>query len=239
MAPPTAVILAGGLGTRIRRFLDGPPKPLAVVSGKPFLAWLIAYLAYQGITDVIVSAGYRAEMLAEFCAGHSAPNIRVRCVAETEPQGTAGGFLQAIAGDDGETWLVCNGDTFVGADFRAFIRELDDHTLDGALIGLRSDDSARYGNLQCDGQSNLLSFNEKTPGGGLISAGVYLLRRALLDSFPQKRPLSFETDVFPALLQAGKKIRVHEVRAAFIDIGTEQTFREAESFFAANRGWCS
>ena len=116
---------------------------------------------------------------------------------------------------------------------------LDDHTLDGALIGLRSDDSARYGNLQCDGQSNLLSFNEKTPGGGLISAGVYLLRRALLDSFPQKRPLSFETDLFPALLQAGKKIRVHEVRAAFIDIGTEQTFREAESFFAANRGWCS
>lgn len=239
MAPPTAVILAGGSGTRIKHLLDGRPKSLAVVSGKPFLAWLIAYLVSQGITDLIVSAGYRAEMLAEFCAGQSLPNVRVRCIAESEPQGTAGGFLQATANEPGEMWLVCNGDTFVGADLPAFINELDDSTIDGALIGLHSEDPVRYGNLHCDEQSNLLSFNEKTVGGDLVSAGVYLLRRALLDSFPQKRPLSFETDVFPAFLRAGKKIRVHEVQAPFIDIGTEETLQAAEKFLVANQRYCS
>jgi len=239
MAPPTAVILAGGLGTRVKHLLDGRPKSLAIVLGKPFLAWLIAYLVRQGITDVIVSAGYRADMLTEFCAGQSAPNVRLRCIAETEPQGTAGGFLEATAREPGETWLVCNGDTFVGADLKVFIKELDDHTIDGALIGLHSDDPGRYGNLSCDEQSNLLSFHEKTAGGGLVSAGVYLLRRTLLGLFPQKRPLSFEIDVFPALLRAGKKIRVHKVQAPFIDIGTEQTLHAAESFLAANQHYCT
>jgi D-glycero-alpha-D-manno-heptose 1-phosphate guanylyltransferase len=239
MEKPTAVILAGGLGTRISRLLDGRPKPLAMISGKPFLAWLIAYLVRQGITDVIVSAGYRAEMLADFCAGQSTPNVRVRCIEETEPQGTAGGFLHATAGESGEMWLVCNGDTFIGADLSAFTRELDDRTIDGALIGLHSDDAGRFGNLHCDEHSNLLSFDEKTPGAGLVSAGVYLLRHALLDYFPGKRPLSFETDVFPALLRAGKKLRVHQVRAPFIDIGTEESFHAAETFLIANQHYCS
>ena len=136
-------------------------------------------------------------------------------------------------------WLVCNGDTFVGADLRPFISKLDDDKIDGAVIALHSDDPGRYGNLYCDDDSNLLAFDEKTGGSGLVSAGVYLLRRTLLDSFPGKRPLSFEADVFPALLRAGKRIYVHKVQAPFIDIGTERTFHAAESFLIAHQRYCS
>ncbi len=232
---PTAVILAGGLGTRIRHLLDGRPKPLAMVAGKPFLEWVIRFLARQGISNLIISAGYRAEMIADFCAGFPEPEIKVRCVAEPVPQGTAGGFLEAIAGDQSPSWLVCNGDSLVCADLRRFFAESDDNEVDGALVGLHVADGSRYGNLRCDDQSNLTGFDEKTTTSNLINGGIYLLRPRLLGTFPQTRPLSFETDVFPALVRAGARIRLHRVEAPFIDIGTEASLQEAEIFIQTNR----
>jgi D-glycero-alpha-D-manno-heptose 1-phosphate guanylyltransferase len=235
MIPPTTVILAGGMGTRIRHLLDGRPKPLAPVNGRPFLEWVIRYLARQGIRDIIVSAGYRADLIAAFCDAFSMRDIRLRCVAETTPQGTAGGFLEAIAHDDGPSWLVCNGDSLVFADLPAFIAELENAASDGALVALQVEDASRYGNLRADEHSNLVAFSEKSSSSGLINAGIYLLRARLLAHFPSKRPLSFETEVFPELLRAGAKIRLHTVAAPFIDIGTEASLREAETFIQAHR----
>jgi D-glycero-alpha-D-manno-heptose 1-phosphate guanylyltransferase len=232
---PTAVILAGGLGTRIRHLLDGRPKPLAPVDGRPFLEWVIRFLAKQGIGDMIISAGYRAEMIADFCAGFPMRDIRLRCVAEPAPRGTAGGFLEAIAGDESPAWLVCNGDSLVCADLRPFIAYLDDDEIDGALVGLHVTDGSRYGNLRCDEDSNLAGFDEKAATSKLINGGIYLLRPRLLAAFPPTRPLSFETEVFPALVRAGARIRLHRVEAAFIDIGTEASLQEAELFIQTNR----
>lgn len=231
---PTAVILAGGLGTRIRRVLGDRPKPLAPVAGKPFLEWLILFLAKQGIARVIVSAGYRAEMVASFCASLAVPGVSVACVAERVPLGTAGGFLEAIASDPSGLWLVCNGDSVVCAELRKFIegfRESDD----AAMLALQVEEGSRYGNLSCDPAAYLTGFVEKSAQTGLINAGVYLLRRRTLPHFPAQRPLSFENDVFPTLLQADAKIRVYTVRAPFIDIGTESSLGEAESFIQHNR----
>jgi D-glycero-alpha-D-manno-heptose 1-phosphate guanylyltransferase len=230
MQPPTAVILAGGLGTRIKHLLDGRPKPLAEVAGKPFLEWLIRYLARQGIEKFIVSAGYRADMIAEFCATLALPNVRIRSVAEDSPQGTAGGFLQAVAGDQSKSWLVCNGDSLVCANLASFLSLHESDPEDGRLLALHVEDSSRYGNLRVDEQGYLAAFNEKVAGTGLINAGVYLLRARVLEHSSTKRPLSFETDLFPALLREGKRIRVDKVTAPFIDIGTESSLQEAEAF---------
>ncbi len=234
-AAPTAIILAGGLGTRIRHLLDGRPKPLAIVAGRPFLEWVIRFLGKQGIRNMIISAGYRAEMIADFCAGFPIRGIHPRCVTETTPQGTAGGFLEAMASDQSPAWLVCNGDSLVCADLRGFIAELDDSEIDGALIALEVADGSRYGNLRFDEHSNLTAFDEKAGNSNLINGGIYLLRPRLLADFPQKRPLSFETEVFPALVRAGARIRLHRVSAPFIDIGTEASLQEAENFIQTNQ----
>ena len=233
MPKPSVVILAGGLGTRIRHLLDGQPKPLAPVAGKPFLEWVIRFYARQGLEDFIVAAGYRADLIEAFCRSLALPGVRVRCVAEPSPLGTAGGFCHAVTADASESWLVCNGDSLVCADLADFLKLVDAE--DARLLALKVTDASRYGNLAVDARGLLTSFNEKVAGCGLINAGVYLLRSRLLARFPSERPLSFETDVFPALLREQMRIRVTEVAAPFIDIGTESSLREAEAFIIENQ----
>lgn len=236
MAGRSAVILAGGLGSRIRHLLGGRPKPLAPVAGKPFLEWILRFLVRQGVSEMIISAGYRADMIRDFCSSASLPGVQLRSVTEATPQGTAGGFLEAIASTRAtDTWLVCNGDSLVCADLTKFFAEFDDTSVRAALIALEVEDSGRYGNLRCDPERNLMAFNEKSAESRLINGGIYLFRRDVLQQFPAKRPLSFETDVFPALLDRGLKIRVHEVAAPFIDIGTEASLTAAESFIHAHQ----
>ena len=237
LKPPTAVILAGGLGTRIRHLLDGLPKPLAPVAGRPFLEWVIRFYARQGIANFVISAGYRAEMIEAFCAEFSHPGVRVRCRREDVPLGTAGGFLNAIAGEPSETWMVCNGDSLACTNLTGFLSVTRDAPEEARLLALDVADTGRYGNLKLDERGFLAAFNEKVAGRGLINAGVYLFRESLLRQPPSQRPLSFETDWFPALLKAGKRIRVDKAAAPFIDIGTESSLREAEAFVTQNQSY--
>ena len=163
------------------------------------------------------------------------PKVRIRSVAENAPQGTAGGFFHAIAGDASESWLVCNGDSLVCANLTSFLALEERDPEDGRLLGLHVEDSSRYGNLRIDERGCLAAFNEKVAGSGLINAGVYLLRARLRSRFPAQRPLSFETDWFPARLKEGLRFRVDKVSAPFIDIGTESSLQAAEKFILENQ----
>lgn len=237
MQKPTAVILAGGLGTRISHLLEGLPKPLAPVAGKPFLEWVIRYYARQGLGNFVVSAGYRADLIADFCRTLDLPGVHVRCVAEATPQGTAGGFCHAVAGDRSESWLICNGDSLVCADLSSFLSFGKGDPEEARLLALQMEECGRYGNLALDERGCLTAFHEKVAGKGLINAGVYLLRSGLLARFPAQRPLSFETECFPSLLKENVMIRVDKVSAPFIDIGTESSLREAEAFILRNQDY--
>jgi NDP-sugar pyrophosphorylase family protein len=231
----TSVILAGGQGTRIRHLLPDLPKPMAPVNGRPFIEWIVRYLAVQGIGRVIISTGYKAEVIAAYFASLALPNVEVKCVSESEPQGTAGGFLQAIADVPApDAWLICNGDSLVLTPFAPLVAALQDERNAGALIGVRMPDASNYGTLECASDHTLQKFAEKKPGAGLINAGVYLLRNNLVSAFPPQRPLSFETDVFPSLLASGTKLQVIPASAPFLDIGTPATLERAEQFIAAN-----
>ncbi|HEY8965559.1 MAG TPA: sugar phosphate nucleotidyltransferase [Candidatus Methylacidiphilales bacterium] len=237
-ASVAAVVLAGGQGTRIRHLLPDLPKPMAPAAGKPFVEWVVRYLAKQGIGKAVVSAGYKAEAIAAHCAGLSVPGIDVSCVAEPEPCGTAGGFLHAVeaSGLSPEAWLVVNGDSLAlaGLDplFAAAAR------CDLALLGLRADDASRYGTIAVGTNNRITGFAEKKEGGGpgTISVGVYLIRHEVLASFPAGLPLSFETDVFPGLLANGTALGVAPLpsETPFLDIGTPETLHRAEGFIAAN-----
>lgn len=213
-----AVVLAGGFGKRIQHVLPDLPKPLAPVNGKPFLEWVVRWLRHQGVQNIVISSGHMAEKTAA-----AAKALDVDCVAEAEPLGTAGGFLNAIAGRGDGAWLVCNGDSLALADLGPVFGDT------AAILGVRVPDASRFGSLDVAG-GRLKGFAEKKPGAGLINAGVYFFTGREISSFPAQRPLSFETEVFPRL----EGIRVVETDAPFLDIGTEATLKMADRFISSN-----
>ncbi len=231
-----AVVLAGGLGTRVRHLLPGLPKPMAPVAGRPFLEWVARYLGRQGVREMVISTGYKAEVVAGHFAGAPVPGLSVRCVAEPEPLGTGGGFLHAVRACPAApaAWLVLNGDSLVFADLWAAARPLEDPATAGVIVGREVADASRYGTLVIGANHTVAGFGEKRPGRGVINAGIYLLRPDLLGRFPERTPLSFETEVFPALTSGGACLKVHVVNAPFLDIGTPETLREAEAFIGQN-----
>jgi D-glycero-alpha-D-manno-heptose 1-phosphate guanylyltransferase len=232
-----AVVLVGGLGTRIRHLLPDLPKPMAPVAGKPFLDWLVRFLGRQGIRKVIFSTGYLAQTVENHFVCQPVTGVLTRCIPEPEPLGTAGGFLNAVrlSRETPDAWLVLNGDSLAFADLTLLTRALDDPATAGALVGREVPDASRYGTLALGGDGELLGFQEKHPGKGIISAGIYLLRSSLVNEFPVKVPLSFETDVFPHLLRRGLRLKISVQDVPFLDIGTPESLREAESFIAENR----
>jgi NDP-sugar pyrophosphorylase family protein len=98
-------------------------------------------------------------------------------------------------------------------------------------------DASRYGTICGDPSGRLSGFREKQPGAGTISAGIYLFKPRLLDEFPAKRPLSFESDVFPSWLERGINLRMFEADMPFLDIGTPESLPLAESFVRKNTRW--
>jgi NDP-sugar pyrophosphorylase family protein len=234
----TAVVLAGGFGTRIKHLLRDLPKPMAPVAGRPFVEWVVRYLARQGVRRVILSTGHLADTIATHFATHPVPGVTVSCVQETTPLGTAGGFLNAARSIESPSaaWLVLNGDSLAFLDLAPFAARLADDAIAGAIAALEVPDAARYGTLAIDARSRVTAFTEKRAGRGIINAGVYLFRHAALTHFPEKVPLSFETDVFPALLARRFPIAAHVVRAAFLDIGTPESLPLAENFIRENAG---
>jgi D-glycero-alpha-D-manno-heptose 1-phosphate guanylyltransferase len=203
------------------------------------LEWILRYLALQGIGDALVSAGHLADQVNRFAGGLRIPGLRTQVIVEHAPLGTAGGFLNAVCGTcaNGGKYIALNGDSLVLTSLAPFFRCLDDPAVDAVLLAVRVDDASRYGTVHVDGDGRLCGFLEKRPGPEIVNAGVYGFRERILTRFPRARPLSFEYDVFPALIASGAVIRVLEVSAPFLDIGTEEALALADDFIAKNMNW--
>jgi NDP-sugar pyrophosphorylase family protein len=236
----TAVILAGGFGRRIQHLLPDLPKPMAPVNGRPFLEWVVRYLAAQKIRRAILSTGHLAQAIAKHFPSQPVAGIKISCVTETQPLGTAGGFLNAIRGaTDGRrprglAWLVLNGDSLAPAPLAQLFQSLDESKVEGAILGVRVADASRFGTILQNAGGYLAGFNEKKPGAGVINAGIYLFRASAIDLFPDKTPLSFETEVFPALVAEKIRLKVCVTDAPFLDIGTPESLPLAEEFIRRN-----
>ncbi|CUW38870.1 Putative Nucleotidyltransferase(Nucleotidyl transferase,11-234) [Magnetospirillum sp. XM-1] len=224
----TAVILAGGKGTRIAGLFPGIPKPMIPVAGQPFLHWVVRWLDQRGIGDIMVSIGHLAGAIEQWAAGKP-HGINLRTVAETQPLGTGGAVVSCL--DACRDWvLVLNGDSLVEVDLAAMAGRVMRDGLDGGVVGVRVDDSSRYGSLAVGPNSLLTGFAEKRAGAGLINAGVYLFRADLLRRFTPGQSLSMETDIMPALLAGGARLAVAESHGPFLDIGTPESVVLAEDF---------
>jgi D-glycero-alpha-D-manno-heptose 1-phosphate guanylyltransferase len=232
----SAVILAGGFGTRIKHLLGDLPKPMAPVNGRPFLEWVVRYLAAQNIRRVVLSTGYLTETIEKHFQPQPVAGVTVSCVPETTPLGTAGGFLNAVHQSkiNSSAWFLLNGDTLAFANLGDAIHSLQSESTAGVIFGREVPDTSRYGSLLTDADDRLASFAEKRPGRGVISTGIYLFRDSLIQSFPDRAPLSLEQEVFPALTAAGVSLKVLRMNAPFLDIGTPDTLREADIFIQQN-----
>jgi len=229
------VVLAGGLGTRVRSLYPDRPKPLIPVAGRPFLDWVLLYLKSQGIGEAVIAAGFLGEQIEEHYRRLPVPGLAVRVAREPEPLGTAGGFLRAAREcSPADAWLVVNGDTLFLAPLAAIVGQFASGPEAAAILAVALPQAGRYGRLEVDAGGRVTGFAGKQAGKqagpGVVNAGMYLLRPSARDLFPPTVPLSFEQDVFPAL--AGRKlpVRAYLDSAPFLDMGTPESLADASAF---------
>ena len=224
------VVLAGGMGTRLRSVVAELPKCLAPVAGRPFLAWLLDDLRGAGFDHIILSLGYRHEAVEDWVATLPGRDS-ITFVVEKEPLGTGGGVRLALEQAREERVFVLNGDTYFGVDFRA-MQSFHQQSGAKATLALKPmRDFDRYGEVLCDEDGSVTSFREKQPcGAGLINGGIYLLRRDALRAMPER--FSLEKDYFEPLAAAGA-LAGFRSDGYFIDIGIPEDYARAQRDFAS------
>lgn len=221
-----ALILVGGRGTRLGDAARDYPKPLVpIAGGVRFLDYLIEDIARHGLEDIVLLAGHLAERVSERYHGKVIRGARLRVVTEPAPAGT-GGALRYVAGDLDDAFLMANGDSFLDMNYLALAAALGPRD-QGALALRRVGDAKRFGRVETK-NDRVVSFHEKDAsfdGEALISGGVYVLRRSVVDAIASL-PCSIETDIFPALA-AADALACATFEGYFIDIGLPETLGDA------------
>ena len=219
------VILAGGLGTRLRSVVNDVPKPLAPINGTPFLALMLEALHRQGIDEIILSIGYMAETFDSFLneIRASFPRLTVETLVEPERLGTGGAlrFCQQHYTDD--CYLVLNGDSYCQFDLKALHAAAAEQG--SAMVVAHVDNISRYGEVSLNDDSTVAAFHEKRPcdDPGWINAGIYLLPGELVTAMPANTAFSLEERIIPQALHKG----LVAIRACgpFIDIGIPEDYQ--------------
>jgi NDP-sugar pyrophosphorylase family protein len=233
LASVDVAVLAGGLGTRLRSVLGETPKILAPVAGRPVLDHLIDWLGGFGARRIVLCLGVRADMVLEHLAAQAdvgKPTVEIVPSLEPKPLGTAGALRLALPQLRSDPALVMNGDTFIDADLGAFVNAHRTSGSAASVLCAQVPSTARYGRLEI-ADNRIQRFAEKDPdqtGPGSINAGLYLFSRRWMIEFAQGAGESLERDVFQAA-PAGTFAAVPAGDATFIDIGTPETFAEAEA----------
>jgi mannose-1-phosphate guanylyltransferase len=231
-----ALVLAGGEGTRLRPLTYTVPKPVMPLAGRPFLTFMLDWAHAHGVDEVILSCGFMSDDVKRVL-GDIYDGMRLRYVFEDEPLGTAGPVR--LAYDEGfleERLFVLNGDVLTDMDLTA---ELAEHERAGARVTLALypvDETASYGVVPTDAEGRVEAFLEKTAGEvptNRINAGAYVLEREVVEGIPAGRAVSFEREVFPALV--GNGLYGHHAAGYWIDIGTPERYLEATWDLLAGR----
>jgi NDP-sugar pyrophosphorylase family protein len=231
MRDAKAVLLVGGLGTRLRSVVPNTPKVLASVGKTSFLELLIEQLRSQGIRRLVMCTGYLADQIETQFGDGRAWGAAIEYSKEERALGTAGAIKNAERFlQDVPAFVVMNGDSFLEVDLSLL---MDFHCRHSALATMavrRVEDTSRYGTVHVDGTGRVTEFAEKTGRGipGLINGGVYVFSQDVFRHIPQG-PASLEKDVFPALLEFG--VYAQEQHGMFIDIGTPADYERAQQLY--------
>jgi NDP-sugar pyrophosphorylase family protein len=221
-----AMILAGGMGTRLRPLTFSIPKPLLPVGEKPILQRIIEQLRDAGITDLVLATGYQSELVRAFCGDGSKFGVRVSYIHEDQPLGTAGpaGALQGQLAP-GELLLLMNGDLFTDLDFRAFVESSRASKCDLTVAYAKYTYRSPYGVLSiADGA--VQGVTEKPETEYAISAGIYCLSGPALDLIPQDTFFAMP-HLMDKLLASGSRTHAYPITGTWMGLESIEHFNEA------------
>lgn len=225
-----AVVLAGGVGTRLRPLTVNIPKPLVPVGGIPIMEHTIRLLRRHGVTDIVVSLGYLSEKIEQYFGDGSRLGVNLTYSYEKTPLGTAGAVKHAQKYISGP-FLVASGDVLTDIDFSNFIAE---HRRGGALASIaltRSVSPTAFGIVFINNDGFISRFLEKPSWGevfsDIINAGLYVMEPEILDLVPENREYDFSKDVFPKMLTENHNLFGYMINTYWVDIGTPQKYLDA------------
>ena len=225
-ADADAVVLVGGMGTRLRPLTLSAPKPMLPTAGLPFLTHLLSRIADAGIEHVVLGTSYKAGVFeAEFGDG-SKLGLQIEYVVEDEPLGTGGGIANVASKLRHDTAVVFNGDVLSGCDLRALLDSHSENQADVTLHLVRVGDPRAFGCVPTESDGTVTAFLEKTqdPPTDQINAGCYVFKRSIIEQIPTGRALSVEREVFPLLLAEGRKVCGYVDSTYWRDMGTPEDF---------------
>ncbi len=228
--PLQAVILAGGLGTRLRELYPDRPKGLVPILGKPFLEWQIEWLRRGGVEHVHVAAGHMAEKIAEWAKRF--PQVSVS--TEPRPLGTAGGLKFVESHLESDPFLVLNGDSLMPElSFQSLEkRHANSSNVWTTIVVARIEEAGRYGTVEFDDAGGVTAFREKAERkAGWINGGVYLMSRRTLGLIEIGKSVSIETDLFPQMTARGE-LRAFKATGPMLDMGTPDGIRVMEAYLS-------
>lgn len=224
-----ALVLAGGLGTRLRPVIGELPKPMADVNGRPFLEILLRKLVREGFKDIIISVGYRKDIIEDYfnkidveaCITYSEENRQL---------GTGGALRKALGLVGSSDLLLLNGDTYVSDGLSSLVEFHEGNDFDATLGTVQAYEERKGGFVRAD-RGRVVEFSEKV-GTGVMSSGVIAFKRAALDLLPRQDVFSIETDFMPALIGKGV-VAAYMLNGELIDIGTPEGYRRIREVIRA------
>lgn len=229
----TALILAGGLGTRLRGKVDDVPKVLAKVAGRPFLEYLLDQLMETSVNKVVLCTGYMAENISGYFGNRYRNTLEITYSREEEPLGTGGALRLAVKSVKSDVLMVMNGDSYINADLNEYMKWYAGSGKPASLLLTEVNNASRYGKVTVGSDDRVISFNEKNTSSeqGLINAGIYIMKKSLLKEIPLGTKYSLEYDYFPKLVKEGS---LYGFRSGpeLIDIGTPESYVQAQDFFS-------
>ncbi len=228
-----AVILVGGAGTRLRPLTSELPKPAVKLVDRPMMAFMLEWLAANGIAEVVMACGFKPDALREALGDGGRFGLQISYVAEDEPLGTGGALRfadQQLPGGLGERFVMCNGDILTDLDLAAQITRHRELGAQATLSLVPVDDPSSFGLVRIGDDGEVLGFLEKPEASeidtDLISAGAYVLERSVLDLIEPDRAVSIEREIWPELV--GKGLYAVAGRDAYwLDIGTPERYLQA------------
>jgi len=228
-----AMVLAAGLGKRLRPLTFEVPKPLAPVVNRPVMEHILALLERQGYREVIVNLSHLGDQIRERFGDGSANGLELSYSEEQELLGTAGGVRNVsefLTGGDDDSFLIISGDALTDIDLGPMRAFHQSHGGIGTLAVKKVPDTREYGVVIHGPDGRVEGFQEKPDPAEALSdlgnCGIYMFRREIFEHFPEREFADWATDVFPALLESDTSFYVHEIDAYWNDIGSLDEYRQ-------------
>ena len=227
-----AVILAGGLGTRLRPYTFLLPKPMLPVGPKPIMEHILEWLKGSGISDIVVSTGYLGKMVQEYFGDGTEWGVSIVYATSSRPMGTAG-QLKAAEGKIRGKFVCIYGDALLDFDLLKAVEFHEKKRATATMVLMKYSTEMKYGFMETDKDGRLTEWKEKPEISGFINVGCYVMEKSFLRYIPPARVYEMN-DAFRVARAKGARLFAVRVDGTFMDIGDRKSYKEASDLYTKN-----